>query len=40
MNLKPGEIEKTSLQIIREELEAGGIRLPEENAGVILRCVG
>ncbi|MBO5544086.1 MAG: precorrin-8X methylmutase [Oscillospiraceae bacterium] len=39
MNLKPGEIEQTSLQIIREELEAGGIRLPEENAGVILRCI-
>ena len=39
MNRKPGEIEQESLRIIREELERRGISAPEENAGVVLRCI-
>ena len=30
MHTKPGDIERTSLSIIRRELEARGIVLPEE----------
>ena len=35
----PGQIERKSMEIIRAELAARGIALPEENEAVILRCV-
>lgn len=37
--IRPEEIEARSFAIIREELEDMGIRLPQENAAVILRCI-
>ena len=37
--IRPEEIEARSFAIIREELEDMGIRLPKENAAVILRCI-
>ena len=37
--IRPEEIEERSFAIIREELEDMGIRLPQENAAVILRCI-
>ncbi len=39
MKQLPGEIERESFSIIRSELDVRGIRLPEENAAVILRCI-
>ncbi len=38
-DLKPAEIEAKSMEIIRHELEAGGITLPEREAPVILRAI-
>lgn len=35
----PAEIERGSMEIIRRELSAGGITLPETEAPVILRCI-
>ena len=35
----PAEIERGSMEIIQRELEARGIRLPPEEAPVILRCI-
>ncbi|MCR5136818.1 MAG: precorrin-8X methylmutase [Oscillospiraceae bacterium] len=35
----PADIERSSFQIIRSELQAAGIRLPEREAPVILRCI-
>lgn len=35
----PGEIERSSMQIIREEVARRGVVLPEENAPVILRVI-
>lgn len=37
--IKPSQIEKRSFQIITKELEDRGITLPEENAGIIKRCI-
>ena len=39
MHTKPGDIERTSLSIIRRELEARGIVLPEETAAVVKRVI-
>ena len=39
MHTKPGDIERTSLSIIRRELEARGIVLPEETAAVVMRVI-
>lgn len=35
----PGDIERSSMAIIRQELEARGIVLPEENAAVVRRVI-
>ena len=37
--VRPSDIEKRSFEIIGAELEERGIRLPEENAAVIKRCI-
>lgn len=37
--LLPGEIEKRSFEIIRQELDAAGIRLDPLQAPVIMRCI-
>ncbi len=39
MKQMPGEIERESLSIIARELESRGIRLPEEIAPVVMRCI-
>lgn len=39
MKTFPGEIEKSSMAIIDDELLERGITLPEENAAVIRRCI-
>ena len=38
-HLQPGEIEKRSFEIISEELERGGIVLPEEQANITKRVI-
>lgn len=38
-NMAPKEIEKRSFEIITEELERRGIKLPEEQAPIIKRCI-
>lgn len=38
-NILPGQIEKRSFEIISEELEERGIRLKEEQAPIIKRCI-
>ena len=35
----PGDIERSSMAIIRQELHERGIVLPSENAAVILRVI-
>lgn len=39
MKTLPGEIERESFSIIREELRARGVILDKENEAVILRCI-
>ena len=39
MKTLPSEIERASMAIIEDELEARGIVLPPENAAVVMRCI-